>query len=513
MEENSTASDFLSAPTACASAPESINPPGSADSDTDNVLSLAEAVSEHLKRERASFHTPGHKGRLCELSPSLSLNAAGDLTELPGLDDFSNPQGVLRRVEEKAAAVFGSGKSLLSLGGASTAIMAAIHSARELGDSIVVPRNAHRSVIEALCFTDLRPIWYEPEFDEDWQIYSTVSPEKLEEVLDEAKETSKVALVVVVSPTYAGARSDLEAICKLTRARGLSLLVDEAHGTHLACVHPARNNTRSSDQAPPATLPALAAGADLVAHSLHKTLSGLTQTGLLHIGKNSIFAAEQVREQLLRLTSSSPSYLLLASIEAALELVESPRGQSLLMELEDLGAKTREAIERINCYRIYGQTGTAHDTGTGTSASHIFIKPKQGSCEQLHQLLLSRGIYPESLLGRGLLLMLGIGSKAQDLELLITTLKTYKPASTEMPRLEPPGQNPAIKPSAMVCRLTPFQTSQVRKISIARSAALGRTAAEFLAPCPPGIPILIPGQEITMEVLESTNRERFLVVD
>lgn len=507
MEENSTASDFLSAPTACASAPESINPAGSAA----HHLSLAEAVSEHIKNERASFHTPGHKGRLSELSPSLSLCARGDLTELPGLDDFSNPQGVLRRIEERAAAIFGSGESLLSLGGASTAIMAAIHSARELGDSIVVPRNAHRSVIEALCFTDLKPIWYEPEFDKDWQVYSTVSSEKLEAVLAEARRTSKVALVVVVSPTYAGARSDLEAICKLTRARGLSLLVDEAHGAHLACVHP--GTAPVSDQAPPATLPALAAGADLVAHSLHKTLSGLTQTGLLHIGKNSIFAAEQVREQLLRLTSSSPSYLLLASIEAALDLVESTRGQRLLLELEELGAETRGAINQIDCYSIYRPTCTAHDTRIETSGSHIFIKPKQGSCTQLHQHLLSQGIYPESLLGGGLLLMLGIGSKAQDLEALITALRSYKPASSIMPRLEPPIPNPAIKPSAMVCRLTPFQTSQVRKISIARSAALGRTAAEFLAPCPPGIPILIPGQEITMEVLESTNRERFLVVE
>lgn len=508
MEENSTASDFLSAPRACASAPESINPAGNAAHD----LSLAQAVSEHIKKERASFHTPGHKGRLSELSPSLSLDAAGDLTELPGLDDFSNPQGVLRRLEERAAAIFGSGESLLSLGGASTAIMAAIHSARELGDSIVVPRNAHRSVIEALCFTDLRPIWYEPEFDEDWQVYSKVSPETLESVLDEAQKTSKVALVVVVSPTYAGARSDLEAICKLTRARGLSLLVDEAHGAHLACVHPGRSTTQTSGQAPPVTLSALESGADLVAHSLHKTLSGLTQTGLLHIGKNSIFAAEQVREQLLRLTSSSPSYLLLASIEAALDLVESARGQHLLLELEELGRKARGAIEQIDCYNIYRPAGTAHDTRIETSASHIFIKPNQGNCTQLQQHLLSQGLYPESLLGNGLLLLLGIGSQTKDLEALITALKIYKPASSQTPRLEPPIQNPALKPSAMVCPLTPFQTSQARKISIARGAALGRTAAEFLAPCPPGIPILIPGQEITTEVLESTNRERFLVV-
>ncbi|MDX1986742.1 MAG: aminotransferase class I/II-fold pyridoxal phosphate-dependent enzyme [Candidatus Obscuribacter sp.] len=508
MEENSTASDFLSAPTACASAPESINPAGSATND----LSLAKAVSEHIKRERASFHTPGHKGRLSELSPSLSLCARGDLTELPGLDDFSNPQGVLRRLEERAAAIFGSGESLLSLGGASTAIMAAIHSARELGDSIVVPRNAHRSVIEALCFTDLRPIWYEPEFDEDWQVYSTVSPETLAGVLNEAQRTSKVALVVVVSPTYAGARSDLEAICKLTRARGLSLLVDEAHGAHLACAHPGRSTAQTSGQAPPVTLSALESGADLVAHSLHKTLSGLTQTGLLHIGKNSIFAAEQVREQLLRLTSSSPSYLLMASIEAALDLVESAHGQHLLLALEDLGGNARQAIKQIGCCRIYSPAGTAHDTRTETTASHIFIQPTEGSCAQLQQHLLSRGIYPESLLGDGLLLMLGIGSQTEDLEVLITALKTYKPASSETPRQAPPSQNPALKPSAMVCPLTPFQTSQARKISIARSAALGRTAAEFLAPCPPGIPILIPGQEITMEVLESTNRERFLVV-
>ncbi|MBX9939919.1 MAG: aminotransferase class I/II-fold pyridoxal phosphate-dependent enzyme [Candidatus Obscuribacterales bacterium] len=451
-------------------------------------------MRRHLDLEAASFHTPGHKGRLSTLSPDMPLNAAFDLTELPGLDELSDPAGPIARIEASAAQIYGAAASFLSVQGATGAIMAAVAATAGSGDSILLPRHCHRSVLQALSTTNLKPVWYEADFDQEWQIYRQVQPETIKQAIFEAEKSGKLALTVVVSPTYTGDCSNLREIAAIVHEHGHALLVDEAHGSHLS------------------PSPALRAGADLVAQSLHKTLTALTQTGLLHVGYGCAIEKRRLKEELSRVTSSSPSYLLLASIEAALALVSQGK---LLEQLEKLSfnlyrdllrlsrdnqievlAADEDALKDLQSFRK-----TVHER----SYAHILIKPKEGSSQHLFNYLIAKGIYAEAIFGKGVLLMLGLGSEVEDCGKLVQALKEYRAEA---------GQNDvtASFPSPLKFKLTPQQASQCRQILVSRREALGRISAQLRAPCPPGIPILVPGQEITKEVLERSRLDEFLVV-
>lgn len=489
LEKNRTDSAASSASIACVSAVQ-------ADQPSFRASNLIDAISRHLANEIISFHTPGHKGRLSSLSPQLKESFRGDLTELPGLDELSNPQTTIKHIEDKAAALWGSRKSFISLGGASHCIISAILAAASSSSKkVLVPRNAHRSVLEALCLADLEPIWYEPSFDEEFNTWSKTTPQTIEESLSRLKDKGQqAALVIVVSPTYTGKISNIAAIKTVTSKYQTMLLVDEAHGAHFL------------------TAPsAVQAGADLVAHSLHKTLSGLTQTGILHVGKDCPLSDIEIKSTLSRLTSTSPSYLLLASIEAAIDLLSSQRGKSLLDQLLRLGKAAQETIEKDQLALM------ARDT----SATHIFLKPIYGSGStggqatvmELKAHLESLGIYAEAQLGAGLLFMLGIGSEEADIDCLTSALRSFEQKQRQNQKGKTLDHAEKFsKPQPIESLMTPYEASRRKKHLVRAEDAENRVSAEFFAPCPPGIPLLVPGQLISKEVLESTQKEQFLVV-
>lgn len=481
MEKNRTDLAPSSASIACVSAV----PPEKCECEN----SLIDAVCKHLQNEIISFHTPGHKGRLTTLSPQLKESFRGDLTELPGLDELSNPQKSIKHIEDKAAVLWGSRKSFISLGGASHAIMAAILATATSGRGrkILVPRNAHRSVLEALCLCHVEPVWYEPDFDETFNVWSKTPAQTIEESLKKQNDNGeRVALVIVVSPTYGGSISDISAIKAVTSKYNSLLLVDEAHGAHFLT-----------------TPSAVRGGADFIAHSLHKTLSALTQTGLLHIGRDNPLDDFEIKACLSRLTSTSPSYLLMASIEAAIDLLSGQRGQELLEELLRLGKAVRENITRDNLAIVT----------EATSPTHLLLKPLytsakvSGAVDELNAHLESLGIFAEAKLGCGLLFLLGIGSQEADIDCLISALRSFKQKSKALDHAEK-----FKKPQPINSLMTPYEATGKKKLQVSAKDAAGRVSAEFFAPCPPGIPLLVPGQLISKEVLESTQKEQFLVV-
>lgn len=446
-----------------------------------------QAMQKHRHSEKISFHTPGHKGRLAELSPDFELTGAMDLTELPGLDDLSQPDGPLLALAQTASAIYQSDQTLLSVNGATMAIMAAIIGVGQAqkGEraSILVPRNAHRCVIEALCLTDLTPIWYEPEFDHQFNVWGQVNTDHLTSVIQEQSKSNKIAMLVVVSPTYGGAISDISAIAELAYRHDFVLLVDEAHGAH---------HIDGDGQKPACQL-----GAHLTAHSLHKTLSGLTQTGLLHISKDCPVPASVLHETMMQLTSTSPSYLLMASIEACLDLIASTAGKERIHSLLELGASLKEQIKDLPDYQLYATTSNTN--------THVLLKHKKADSASLLEYLASHGIYAEAELGAGVLLLLGIGTRQSDATSLIISLQNFTASGTQPAK-------PNNKPVALIAAMTPYAASRQARTIIPTKQALNRVAAEFLAPCPPGIPLIIPGQLITREVLEITRKELISVV-
>lgn len=455
--------------------------------------SLSGAAERHINFEKASFHTPGHKGRLNTLMPGGKnwLRAEGDLTELPGLDELSNPQTVIAAIEENCAQLWGSEHTFLSVNGASAALMAAIFAARELGDTILMPRNAHRSAIQAIALAGLTPVWYEPVWETNWGFWGSTTSSCVQKALTSFKTSGsgKVAAILVVSPTYQGALSDIRALAQVARQADAALIVDEAHGAHYIAEH---------------AQSAITGGADAVAHSLHKTLPGLTQTGLIHLPKKSRLNCASVKFALNSFTSSSPSYLLLSSIERATKYLTN-RGGKLVEHFDDLKLLLENKVRAAGALRIYATAGS-------TTPSHILVSPEHEDPGTLYNYLIDRGIFPEAVLGQGVLFLLGAGSVEADIELLGQTLIAFSSQERAVSPLYAIANKTVIQKPGFQAMLPPHQVIGQKTEVVGREEAEGRISAEIVCPCPPGIPVLIPGQRITEEVLELTENKEFTII-
>ncbi len=452
-------------------------------------ITLRAAIDHHIERERISFHTPGHKGKqIFANSETASNYLSFDLTELPGLDDLSYPTSVLKDLEKRAALLWGAASSLLSVNGASACLIAALLTLGQRGSQIILPRNCHRSVINALVLSGLEPIWFDPIWEESWGIWGAATTKAIATLL-EGRELSNLAGVLLVSPTYAGAISDVKEIASLCHRHNLPLLVDEAHGAHLFAT---------------TEMSALHCGADLVAHSLHKTLPGLTQTGVLHLsthGQSKFAITErQLRNALNLVQSTSPSYLFLASIDKLLSDIETGSGLSQINELQKLGKSFRQRLEKFKSIEFYAPVN-------GSVDSHILLKCPEP--KRLADFLKKQGIFPEHLLDLGLLLLLGIGTSSEDIDYLVKALEEFeesaKGASSTF-------SSPCLKPQPLEQVFTPRQAFYMPSHSLATKEAVGQIAAECLAPCPPGWPITVPGQRISSDLLRWHNFQSINVV-
>lgn len=448
---------------------------------------LSTAIQRHLKSEKASFHTPGHKGR--ELHKNIDLLLHADLTELPGLDDLSNPESVLRDLESRAAKLWGADSSVISVNGASAGIIATMLALTTEKKKFLVPRNAHRSVINAMVIGGIEPIWYEPTWDARWGTWGAVSPVSARQILSTCK-AAEVAGMLVVSPTYSGAVSDIASIADSCHFRDIPLLVDEAHGAHFL-----------PDACAPSS--AITCGADITVHSLHKTLSGMTQTGMVHIGDSQVckIDAALVRAQMNLIQSSSPSYPLLLSIEQTIALLETG-GKNLLAHLPHLRGRLEDSLSECNRFEFY-------TSRFETDALHIFVAARGARAEQLFDFCVERGVYPEAILGRGVLFLMGIGTITEDVADLAKVLIDFHSQHTESGNLADEGVWHFTEIEQV---MTPRQAFMSPSQMVSLNEAVGRIAAECVAPCPPGIPVCVPGQRIHPEVMNLTSVKHLRVV-
>lgn len=413
-----------------------------------------------------------------------------DLTELPGLDQLGDPAGVLLDLERRAARLWGARHTIISVNGASGGIVAAMLSLTTIKKKFLVPRNAHRSVINAMVIGGIEPIWFEPVWDARWGCWGAVSAVSARQALSACKP-SEIAGMLVVSPTYTGAVSDIASIADSCHFRDIPLLVDEAHGAHFL-----------TDSACPSS--AIMCGADLTIHSLHKTLSALTQTGLIHINEHPVVDIDEshVRAQLNLVQSSSPSYPLLQSIESAIELLEL-KGKSMLARLPRLKDRLEAALAPLERFEIF-------NSRFETDPLHIMLAARAARAEDLFEFCVDRAIFPEAILGRGVLFLLGIGNVQEDIDELVEVL-------IEFDKISPP--DPAQSDEQNVWHFTeieqvisPRQAFMMPSHLVPVQEAVGQIAAECIAPCPPGIPVCVPGQRIHPEVMNLTSVKSLRVV-
>jgi arginine decarboxylase len=449
---------------------------------------IISALRRWAERDCAPFYTPGHKqgygmgDEFQALWKEVGLRA--DLPELPGLDNLAAPQGIIQEAQALAAETFGADHSRFLVNGSTVGVMAAILATCQPGDRLLLPRNIHRSAIGGIIHAGVRPIFAAPEYVPDLDIAHSLTPAAVAAALERYPE---IRAVLVVAPTYYGVSGDLQQIAALCHDRGIPLIVDAAHGAHFG-FHPGL-------PASPLTL-----GADLVIQSTHKLLGAMTQAAMLHV-KGNLIDVDRLDRALQILQTSSPSYLLLASLDSARAQM-ADCGYELLDRTLELAAKARSALCEIpgllpldlshcrqpGCYSFDPTRLTVTTTEIGWTG----FEADEALCDR------SR-VVAEMPSMRHLTFILSIGNREWDVEMLVAGLRGL----AQMGRS--PLQIPACEPwiaELSEPAVSPRDAFFAAQISVEVEEAIGRVSAELICPYPPGIPVLIPGEVITGEAIE-----------
>lgn len=265
---------------------------------------LEEKLLENAKSDIYPFHMPGHKRRL-----SADDACRIDITEIEGFDNLHHSQGILKEAQEKAARLYGSKKAYYLVNGSTCGILAAVSAATSRRDKVIVARNSHKAVYNALYLNELIPTYVYPVIT-DMGIQGQISVEAVQKAIEETVDASAV---IITSPTYDGISSNIAQIAELAHAKGMVLIVDSAHGAHFGFGYGMPENV-------------IKQGADIVIESVHKTLPAYTQTALLHICSDRV-KPEAVERYLDIYETSSPSYVLMAGIERCIDMVSNQKDQ------------------------------------------------------------------------------------------------------------------------------------------------------------------------------------------
>ncbi len=444
----------------------------------DDKNPLADAVRGYPVLGRRRFHMPGHAGRdwlgLPWLPPEVFQH---DLTELEGMDVLSEPSGCIAEAQERAAEVFGVAHSFFLINGASVGIMAGMLSILRPGDKVLVPRNAHRSVMSGLILSGAEPVWFLPEMLPDWGLWGAVS---LEEVRRQIALQPDIKALVVTSPTYEGIGSDISALAELCQAQDVYLLVDEAHGS-----------LRPFSKALPAS--ACHAACDVVIHSLHKSAGSLTQTAIAHLPKDSRIAPDQLQQALNMLQSTSPSYLLLSSLDAACGFLASSSGQERIALLLTQVANLRDTlVERLAHFRLF-QAQSPHWDPTKL----YLLSPKIPAENWAVSLEQEEGISFESVSPYGALYHANLGLEPEDYQSFQEVFLRWDARLQQTKAVGLPEWVGARLPvMAPVMVMTPRNAYFASGEKVPISKALGRISKQTVVHCPPGIPVLLHGELI-----------------
>ncbi len=443
-------------------------------------------LEQALKPVRISFHVPGHKYGQAQKNGQYPCEPhfQWDTTEIPGTDNLHEPEGLIREAQERARIFYGSRETYFLVNGTTGGVLAMILAVLEPGDALLAGRDCHQSVYHGayLAQADLR--WLMPEYDPDTLLNLGIRKEAVAEKLAAHPE---IKAVVLTYPTYFGICSDLQGVAQVCKAYGVLLLVDEAHGAHLPLS---------------AALPvsALGAGADICVQSTHKTLPALTQSALLHVGSDRI-DRDKLRWMLRIVQTSSPSYLLMQSLDQAVTMAAESGSHEMNRLLEDI-QRFRGKVAKIPGLRVPGRELIGQGGVRGVDPTKIILNPcgLGLSGPELSDFLRERsGIQMELSTPWYTLGIASIGNTSRDLEVLGMALENAALYAKERGPVIHRGIRP---PEAPEMVMTWREALKARKQWVGLSESLGATAGTMVTPYPPGIPLLMPGERITQEILD-----------
>ena len=398
-----------------------------------------------------------------------------DLTETPLTDDLHEAEGPIREAEELAADAFGADRSFFLVNGTTCGNEAMIISSVKEGEKILVAENCHKSALMGLIISGAKPVFIRPSVSPSFRAFSSVTPESVEKAFFENPDAKALFLT---SPTFHGICSDIRSIAEICRRNNAYLLVDEAHGAHFAF----------SDRLPES---AMSQGADMASQSIHKTGGSMTQSSMLHV-KGGAERIAAVNEALKLVQSTSPSYILMASLDGARHSL-AVRGRELTDAMLDTAEYIRKGINSVQGAICCGKDDSVFDA----DLSRLVFRINGLSGFELSDILFNEsGICTEMCDNFSVVAIVGPGDSREDADRLINDVKS----AAEKHRGSDAGFSldslPFLPPSVITPRAAFF--SAVERVPFGES--LGRICAEMIAPYPPGIPVIYPGQLMTPEV-------------
>jgi arginine decarboxylase len=457
-----------------------------------STIPIYHAILSHLRQNPTSFHVPGHKmgrGLPGEIGSWLGAAARLDLTEIPGLDDLHAPETAIRDAEVLAAQAFGTEETYFLVNGSTAGNLAMIMAAVRPGQKILVPRNLHKSVLNGLILAQAQPLFYLPDVDERFGIATGVAVETIQAAVTAHPDAQAV---LVTSPTYHGICSDLASIADVVHRAGMMLLVDEAHGAHFA-FHEGLPQT------------AMAAGCDMAVQSTHKMLGSLTQSSMLHVQGPRVDRV-RLRKRLQLVQSTSPSYLLMVSLDCARYQMQTEGRERLEQALQAVaeGATRLDAITGLTRltetggYRIDPLKWTLGVTGLGLSGSEAY--------ERLH----SKHLTLELADPQNVLAVFSYADTSRQVGRLVDGLETLAIDSNARTNAfeNGPIAAPVIQQELPPMRIPLHEAFQMEGEAVPLREVVGRCAAEMVIPYPPGIPLIVPGEVWTNELVALVEQQR-----
>ena len=457
-------------------------------------------LTEHADTNPVSFHMPGHKG-----SRIYRENGYGyfldkimdcDITEIPGADNLFQTEGIIAETMKKYERLYGVKKSYLLVNGSSGGLISAILACVRPGGKLIMARNSHKSIFNALGLASIEPVYAYPEEAEGCGILGEITAEEIVRCMDDNPDADAV---ILPSPNYYGICSNVRKIAEEVHKRGKVLIVDQAHGAHLRLFEKYAGSGAGCACAE-CGFPESAEtqGADIVINSIHKTLASFTQSALLNLTSDRVnpFVME---DKLQTIESSSPSYPLMATLDINADLLEKS-GERLIREWTDNLEYFYTEAEKIPGLRvIMPQNMDRTKINIDMSAYGI-------NGNELEELLMERDIFIELVTGNIVMCMTGIGNTRRDYERLLQALEEI---ASQLGENKTCGQ--AIRPAGqpeVLTRVLEKKAVPVEKEFVLIDEAAGRVCGSSIIPYPPGIPIVCPGEVIDEAVIEYVKARR-----
>lgn len=467
--------------------------------------SLYTALREYTESDAYPFHMPGHKRQVLEFANPFSI----DITEIDGFDNLHHPEGILLRAQQRAAELYGADRTYYLVNGSTCGILSAISAAVDRGGEILLARNSHKAAYHGAYLMGLTTYYVYPQPETEWGINGGILPKDVDILL---KKHPNIQAVLVTSPTYDGIVSDIEGIAEVVHRHGCSLIVDEAHGAHFG-FHPYFPES------------ALNKGADVVIHSLHKTLPSLTQTALLHV-KGSRVSREKLERFLGIYQSSSPSYVFMAGMDECMIYLKE-KGKDAFEKFAGRLAHFRRRMEGLQRIRLLGGWKRGEYGIYDADPSKLILSVKgYESGEWLYQKLRQEyGVQLEMAAGSYALALTSLKDTEEGFGRLEQALCEIDRELEERDRNQRKNAQHSEKPKAAARKegaagnignaghgldtvmvnekvLELAEALERERTEVLLAESEGKVSGEFLYLYPPGIPLLTPGERIGRDLLE-----------